>query len=76
EETKTDTKSDAKADAQADAKDQPRPAEAAKDQPAKPEAAVATAPRRSGHIAVLISRKENRLYVRQNFEPLFDIPLT
>ncbi|MEW6643169.1 MAG: L,D-transpeptidase family protein [Pseudomonadota bacterium] len=76
----------------ADAKDPPRPADTAKDQAkdqpkdaakdlakdpaAKPETLVAATPKRTGHIAVLISRKENRLYVRQNFEPLFDIPVT
>lgn len=50
---------------------------ATKDTVAKPQAPVAAAPpKRSGHIAVLISRKENRLYVRQNFEPLFDVPVT
>jgi hypothetical protein len=32
--------------------------------------------KRNGHIAVLISRKEARLYVRQNFEPWFDVPVT
>ncbi len=49
-----------------------------------PQRDVATAPsepapaavKRSGHIAVLISRKEARLYVRQNFEPWFDVPVT
>jgi len=33
-------------------------------------------PRRTGPIAVMISRKDGRLYVRQDFEPLFDIPVT
>jgi lipoprotein-anchoring transpeptidase ErfK/SrfK len=37
---------------------------------------VPATPKRTGHIAVLISRKESRLYVRQNFEPLFDMPVT
>ena len=32
--------------------------------------------RRSGPIAVLISRKDGKLYARQNFEPLFDVPIT
>jgi lipoprotein-anchoring transpeptidase ErfK/SrfK len=32
--------------------------------------------KRSGHVAVLISRKAARLYVRQNFEPWFDVPVT
>lgn len=34
------------------------------------------APKRTGHVAVLISRKDSRLYVRQNFEPWFDVPMT
>jgi lipoprotein-anchoring transpeptidase ErfK/SrfK len=34
------------------------------------------AAKRTGHIAVMISGKEKRLYVRQNFEPLFDMPVT
>jgi hypothetical protein len=33
-------------------------------------------PKRSGHIAVFISRKDRRLYVRQNFLPVFDVPVT
>ena len=31
---------------------------------------------RSGHIAAYVSRKENKLYVRQNFEPWFEVPVT
>ncbi|WP_424631867.1 L,D-transpeptidase [Bradyrhizobium sp. SYSU BS000235] len=31
---------------------------------------------RSGHIAAYVSRKEGKLYVRQNFEPLFEVPIT
>jgi lipoprotein-anchoring transpeptidase ErfK/SrfK len=31
---------------------------------------------RSGHIAALVSRKENKIYVRQNFEPWFEAPVT
>jgi lipoprotein-anchoring transpeptidase ErfK/SrfK len=34
------------------------------------------APKRAGQIAVFISRKDSKLYVRQNFEPLFDVPVT
>jgi L,D-transpeptidase catalytic domain len=33
-------------------------------------------PKRTGQIAVFISRKDSKLYVRQNFEPLFDVPVT
>jgi len=32
--------------------------------------------KRSGQIAVFISRKDSRLYARQNFGPLFDVPVT
>jgi lipoprotein-anchoring transpeptidase ErfK/SrfK len=42
----------------------------------KPDPASAAASRRSGQIAVLISRKDSKLYVRQNFAPLFDAPVT
>lgn len=38
---------------------------------AKPEA-----PKRAGQIAVFISRKDSKLYVRQNFAPLFEMPVT
>jgi len=38
----------------------------AADQPAK----------RSGQLAIFISRKEKRLFVRQGFAPLFDMPIT
>lgn len=31
---------------------------------------------RTGQIAAFVSRKENKLYVRQNFVPLFDVPVT
>jgi lipoprotein-anchoring transpeptidase ErfK/SrfK len=32
--------------------------------------------RREGQIAVFISRKDSKLYVRQNFAPLFEVPVT
>ena len=41
-----------------------------------PDPASAAASRRGGQIAVLISRKDSKLYVRQNFAPLFDVPVT
>lgn len=50
-------------------KDESRAAEPAP--AAKPEA-----PKRSGQIAVFISRKDSKLYVRQNFAPLFEVPIT
>jgi lipoprotein-anchoring transpeptidase ErfK/SrfK len=34
------------------------------------------APKHAGQIAVFISRKDSKLYVRQNFEPLFEVPVT
>jgi len=41
------------------------------DKPPKPDAR-----RREGQLAVFISRKDSKLYVRQNFAPLFDVPVT
>ncbi|MFK4656780.1 lipoprotein-anchoring transpeptidase ErfK/SrfK [Bradyrhizobium japonicum] len=38
---------------------------------AKPET-----PKRAGQIAVFISRKDSKLYVRQNFAPLLEVPVT
>ena len=32
--------------------------------------------KRTGRIAVFVSRKDSKIYVRQNFEPLFDAPIT
>jgi lipoprotein-anchoring transpeptidase ErfK/SrfK len=34
------------------------------------------APKRSGRIAIFVSRKDSKIYVRQNFAPLFDAPIT
>ncbi|MBB4359008.1 lipoprotein-anchoring transpeptidase ErfK/SrfK [Bradyrhizobium sp. CIR18] len=39
-------------------------------------AARPEAPKRAGQIAVFISRKDSKLYVRQNFAPLFEVPVT
>ena len=55
-------------------KDQTRPIDAVK--AATPKADPAAASKRSGQIAVFVSRKDLKLYVRQNFAPLFDVPLT
>jgi lipoprotein-anchoring transpeptidase ErfK/SrfK len=52
-------------------KDQARPAGLEKAATVKPDA-----PKRSGQIAVFVSRKDSKLYVRQNFLPLFDTPVT
>ncbi len=40
------------------------------DKPVKPDIK-----RKDGQIAVFISRKDNKLYVRQNFAPLFEVPV-
>ena len=41
--------------------------------PAEP---VAAPPKRHGPISVFVSRADGRLYARQDFEPLFDVPVT
>ena len=48
------------------------------EQPAasKPDPAAITVPKRAGQIAVFVSRKDSKLYVRQNFAPLFEVPVT
>jgi lipoprotein-anchoring transpeptidase ErfK/SrfK len=51
-------------------KDQTRLPNAGKAEVAKPEP-----PKPAGRIAVLVSRKDGRLYVRENFKPLFDVPV-
>jgi len=57
----------------AEDKDQARLADTIEDKAA---AAKAAPPRRRGQIAVFISRKDSKLYVRQNFAPLFEAPVT
>ena len=42
----------------------------------KPVSPIIAAPKRTGQIAVFVSRKDSKLYVRQNFAPLFDAPVT
>ena len=32
--------------------------------------------KKAGQIAIFVSRKDSKLYVRQNFSPLFDVPVT
>jgi lipoprotein-anchoring transpeptidase ErfK/SrfK len=54
-------------------KDQARPSDGDKVVPAKPALAMAKG---SGPISVFISRKDGKLYVRQNFAPLFDVPVS
>jgi len=43
---------------------------------AKPTTVVDTAPATKGPISIFVSRKEKKIYVRQNFIPLFYAPLT
>ncbi len=57
-------------------KDQARLSDTAKAAAGKSDPAASVAPKRSGQIAVFISRKDSKLYVRQNFAPLFDAPVT
>jgi lipoprotein-anchoring transpeptidase ErfK/SrfK len=57
------------------AKDQGRLAEAEKAAPPAPELNLLPAPGRTGQLSVLVSRKDAKLYVRQNFAPLFEVPI-
>jgi len=81
EEPKAVAKAPEKADDNITATTDVRPAapEVKKDQAWQPDIekpAVAAAPKRTGQIAVFISRKDGKLYVRQNFAPLFGVPVT
>jgi lipoprotein-anchoring transpeptidase ErfK/SrfK len=51
-------------------------ADAKKDQTRVAKPAKQEARRRDGQLAVFVSRKDSKLYVRQNFAPLFDVPVT
>ena len=42
----------------------------------KPVVAKPEPPKRTGQIAVFVSRKDGKLYVRENFKPVFDVPVT
>jgi lipoprotein-anchoring transpeptidase ErfK/SrfK len=69
-----------------DAADPPKPAPDAADPPKsaptppsprnRAAAAAQQPPKQSGEVAVFISRKEKKLFVRQGFVPLFDVPVT
>jgi len=75
-ENKTDEKKpDAKAATAPLKKDPARLPDAEKPIAAKPDP-VASAPKRTGQISVFVSRKDAKLYVRQNFAPLFDVAVT
>ena len=52
------------------------PAEVTKDTARLPGVVKPELPKRTGQIAVFISRKDSKLYVRQKFKPLFDVPVT
>ncbi|OIQ66298.1 hypothetical protein GALL_521360 [mine drainage metagenome] len=41
-----------------------------------PKADPAAVSKRNGQIAVFVSRKDSKLYIRQNFVPLFNLPVT
>jgi lipoprotein-anchoring transpeptidase ErfK/SrfK len=56
-------------------KDQARPSDPEKAEAPKPAPTLAIA-KSNGPISVFISRKDAKLYVRQNFAPLFDVPVT
>ena len=85
-------KADAKAEAKVeDPREAPKAEPAKADEPAKAvtEAPAKKDPsrlpgverpkpelKREGQVAVFISRKDGKLYVRQNFKPVFDVPVT
>ena len=54
--------------------EQARAPEPAKDA-SKPVPATVAPPKPSGQISVFISRKDSKLYARQNFAPLFEVPI-
>jgi hypothetical protein len=56
-------------------KDQARPPDAEKVVALKPGSKAAERPR-TGQIAAFVSRKDGKMYVRQNFAPLFDVAVT
>lgn len=72
DENVTATTNSQAADAQ---KDQVRPSDPEKAATPKPASTLAMA-KGTGPISVFISRKDGKLYVRQNFAPLFDVPVT
>jgi lipoprotein-anchoring transpeptidase ErfK/SrfK len=56
--------------------DAPAAVDVKKDTARLPGVAAKAEPKRTGQIAVFVSRKDSKLYVRQNFAPLFDVPVT
>ena len=56
----------------------PAATEPAKSEPAKPSpirARIAEAKKRSGHVAVFVSKKEKKVFVRYALMPIFDMPI-
>ncbi|MCP4616419.1 MAG: L,D-transpeptidase family protein [Bradyrhizobium sp.] len=84
EEQKADVKADAKpADEPKTTEKQAEPANSATDAPAKKDASRLPGQekpkpelKRDSQVAVFISRKDGKLYVRQNFKPVFEVPVT
>ena len=58
------------------AKPTPTGNQSAEDVQPKPRPDPTSLIKRSGQIAIFVSRKDSKLYVRQNFSPLFDLPVT
>jgi len=74
---KADTDESKPAEPTSAVSDAPSPAtDAKKDTTRLPGVAKPELPKRTGQIAAFISRKDSKLYVRQNFAPLFDVPVT
>jgi hypothetical protein len=63
---------DTKAESATHPADPSKPGDAAAPTPASPTELAKVAAAKKTQIAIFISRKRQRLYVRQNFEPLFD----
>jgi lipoprotein-anchoring transpeptidase ErfK/SrfK len=70
QEGKVEAKTDDARTVASKAKDQAR-----LDAPRPAPAIMGAAPKRSGQISVFVSRKDSKLYARQNFAPLFDVPV-
>jgi hypothetical protein len=76
-----DAKSDQPMPASATVPDPPAPTAATLDPtvpmpPAEPADLIKTAPASKAPIAIFVSRKEKKIYVRQDFAPLFQAPVT
>lgn len=76
-EPKTDAKAETKpADAKTEPANATTEAPAKKDPSRLPGLEKAKSELKQGQVAVFISRKDGKLYVRQNFKPVFDMPVT